>query len=156
MTGWFNDNQARCCGLVKWSPMRSLLSKQLHFTWRRHLIITRPGPDILLLFYIHIIEYVLYTPIVKSISIKVATWRRPLVTARQGTNGADNRFQLQMSQLEAAEPSVMQTNGQGRWAVAACEETSIQENLLNCADNTQASGPRALESKGPKGDHCQQ
>ena len=102
-------------------------------------------------FHIHIIEYVLYTPIVKSISIKVATWRRPLVTARQGTNGADNRFQLQMSQLEAAEPSVMQTNGQGRWAVAACEETSIQENLLNCADNTQASGPRALEQRTKRG-----
>ena len=52
--------------------------------------------------------------IFKSIFIKVATWRRPLVTARLGANGADNRFQLQMSQLEAAVPSVMQTNGQGR------------------------------------------
>ena len=36
------------------------------------------------------------------------------MTARLGANGADNGFQLQMSQLEAAMPSVMQTNGQGR------------------------------------------
>ena len=47
-----------------------------------------------------------------NVSIKEATWRRPLVTARLGANGADNRFQLQMSQLEATLPSVMQTNGQ--------------------------------------------
>ena len=145
MTGWFNDNQARCCGSVKWSPMRSLV-KAAALTWRQSQALI-----FYYYFYIHIIEYVLYTPIVKSISIKVATWRRPMVTARQGTNGADNRFQLQMSQLEAAEPSVMQTNGQGRWAVAACEETSIQENLLNCADNTQASGPRALEQRTKRG-----
>ena len=54
-----------------------------------------------------------------------------------------------MSQLEAAEPSVMQTNGQGRWAVAACEETSIQKNLLNCADTSlRAEGPIAKDQKG--------
>ena len=47
-----------------------------------------------------------------NVSIKEATWRRPLVTARLDANGADNGFQLQMSQLEATLPSVMQTNGQ--------------------------------------------
>ena len=72
------------------------------------------------------------TGIEKRIFIKAATWRRPLVTARLGANGADNGFQLQMSQLEAEMPFLMQTNGQGRLPRPATGDIYLEEYAELC------------------------
>ena len=54
------------------------------------------------------------------------------MTARLGANGADNGFQLQMSQLEAEMPFLMQTNGQGRLPRPATGDIYLEEYAELC------------------------